>query len=431
MKVEKGSARSTKHEPAAGEKSVETEPPVFLPPIAAAKVKKPAVKAIKKPAAKRPGSGSGRRSRRPRLRSDMLVLLALLLHAAVADGRRECFGFFSGTVWRQFNWTTATTVVPTTLDLAADFGSGGAYEKLAATAHGNGARVVIFANAVLSGRAPLPFNGSAAEQAAWVAEAVRAVRQHGVDGVKSDFEGPLARGDARNAGYVRLVNATRLALLAAWEQPEQRSRSAAPRPLVSVDVGWSADHIDGRYYDGLGLAAAADFLHVMGYDLLSRYAKVRGACRAGANAALPDVERGLQSWLEFGVPARKLILGVPWYGFRYPCLQTAAAATGGACAIKAVPFRGSQCSDAAGGAVPYVGIRPLLANASATAAWDAASSTPYLQLQQQQTGISTGSQPAAAAAAAQLWYDDPRSLRLKIALVEKLGGGGPYVGKHS
>jgi len=360
----------------------------------------------------------------------MFVLLALLLRTAVAESRprRECFGFFSGTVWRQFNWTTATTVVPTTLDLSTDFGRGGAYAKLAATAHANGARVAIFANAVRSGRAPLPLNGSAAEQAAWVAEAVRAVREYGVDGVNFDFEGPLVRGDARNAGYVRLVNATRLALLAAWEQPEQpeqRSRSPLPRPQVSVDVGWSANHVDGRYYDGLGLAAVSDFLYVMGYDLRSRYAKVRGVCRAGANAALPDVERGLQSWLKLGVPARKLILGVPWYGFRYPCLQTAAAATGGACAIKAVPFRGSQCSDAAGGEVPFVGIRPLLANASATAAWDAASSTPYLQLQQQQT--SSDSQPAAAAAA-QLWYDDPRSLLLKMALVKKLGlgGGGPY-----
>ena len=126
------------------------------------------------------------------------------------------------------------------------------------------------------------------------------------------------------------------------------------------------------------------------YDLRSRYARAAGgACLAGANAALPDVRRGLQSWLRLGVPAGKLILGVPWYGFRYPCLAARpprppplprVPPPHGACAVEAVPFRGSECSDAAGGEVAYVGILPLLDAPGTTESWDADSSTPYLHV---------------------------------------------------
>ena len=42
----------------------------------------------------------------------------------------------------------------------------------------------------------------------------------------------------------------------------------------------------------------------------------------------------------------KLILGVPWYGYRYACASFYPG--NGTCAIKHVPFRGANCSDAAG-----------------------------------------------------------------------------------
>lgn len=39
---------------------------------------------------------------------------------------------------------------------------------------------------------------------------------------------------------------------------------------VSVDVPWSPHGIDGRNYDWPGLAAAADLLFVMAYDMQSQ-----------------------------------------------------------------------------------------------------------------------------------------------------------------
>lgn len=49
-------------------------------------------------------------------------------------------------------------------------------------------------------------------------------------------------------------------------------------------------------------------------------AQIFGRCIAGANSPLDLVRRGLQQWLALGVPASKLVLGLPW------CALGAAAA---------------------------------------------------------------------------------------------------------
>lgn len=161
-----------------------------------------------------------------------------------------------------------------------------------------------------------------------------------------------------------------------------------------MDVPWSPHGIDGRHFDWAGLAAAADLLFVMAYDMQSqaggratgargrpvrdgaavfvwaahrvpwasfpdqgagrlaahavlsacmhdacgtaqmwrfvaalrmlpsplpilspapcRPLQIWGSCVASANAPLALVRRGLGQWLELGVPANKLVLGLPW-----------------------------------------------------------------------------------------------------------------------
>ena len=53
------------------------------------------------------------------------------------------------------------------------------------------------------------------------------------------------------------------------------------------------------------------------------------------------------------VPAHKLILGTPWYGYSYPCVNRVPD-DADVCSIKLVPFRGVNCSDAAGTEVTRV-----------------------------------------------------------------------------
>ena len=80
--------------------------------------------------------------------------------------------------------------------------------------------------------------------------------------------------------------------------------------------------------------------------------QIYGQCVAAANSPAALVGRGLGQWLDLGVPASKLVLGLPWYGYDYPCVPDSSGRPMGpndeVCRIAAVPFQGAPCSDAAG-----------------------------------------------------------------------------------
>lgn len=48
--------------------------------------------------------------------------------------------------------------------------------------------------------------------------------------------------------------------------------------------------------------------------LLLLLPQILGRCIASANAPIDTVKKGVQHWLDLGVPAHKLVLGLPWYG---------------------------------------------------------------------------------------------------------------------
>jgi hypothetical protein len=48
--------------------------------------------------------------------------------------------------------------------------------------------------------------------------------------------------------------------------------------------------------------------------LLLLLLQILGRCIASANSPIDTVRKGVQHWLDLGVPARKLVLGLPWYG---------------------------------------------------------------------------------------------------------------------
>lgn len=43
-------------------------------------------------------------------------------------------------------------------------------------------------------------------------------------------------------------------------------------------------------------------------------AQILGRCIASANSPLDTVRKGVQQWLDIGIPPHKLVLGLPWYG---------------------------------------------------------------------------------------------------------------------
>lgn len=69
------------------------------------------------------------------------------------------------------------------------------------------------------------------------------------------------------------------------------------------------------------------------------HAQILGRCIASANSPLDTVRRGVQQWIDLGVTPSKLILGLPWYGYDYPCQQQPHADVD-VCMLASVPFRG-------------------------------------------------------------------------------------------
>lgn len=74
--------------------------------------------------------------------------------------------------------------------------------------------------------------------------------------------------------------------------------------LPRGDVSW--DHLTA--YDHAALAKAVDTIIIMAYD-----EHWTGSSTAGSVASLPWVEKGVQTFLSYGVPRNKLMLGIPFY----------------------------------------------------------------------------------------------------------------------
>ena len=144
------------------------------------------------------------------------------------------------------------------------------------------------------------------ERELWIENTVSQIVERGLDGITFDYESPISASSNLGEYYTELIKGTTTAL-----------HKISTSYQVSVCVAWSPDSIDGRSYPIKDLADASDALYVMDYDTRSQ---VFDACLASANAPYPGMIHGIQRYLDIGVQPDKLILGVPWYGYHYPCL---------------------------------------------------------------------------------------------------------------
>ena len=95
-------------------------------------------------------------------------------------------------------------------------------------------------------------------------------------------------------------------------------------------------------------------------------------------------------------------MGLPWYGYDYPCLQVKEDSM---CILKEVPFRGVNCSDAAGRQYCYPDIAYKFFPLRITPfQYDKSSESKYFNYKKD--GV-----------VHQVWYDDPVSLKPKYQYV--------------
>ena len=240
---------------------------------------------------------------------------------------------------------------------------------------------------------------SSSYRQSWVKEQVDKVASSFTDGLNVDFEGPIPSGSSLNADFVSMM-----------AELNTQLKATLPGALLSIDVAWSPACVDGRCFDHLSLSQHVDYMVLMAYDESSQ---VLGPCIAMANSPLPKTMQGALGFIETGIPREKLVVALPWYGYDYTCQSLTPA---GECTISEVPFRGIQCSDAAGHQKSFFVITDLLKQSYTGRVWNTTFKTPFFNYKASDSHIH------------QVWYDDPESLGIKYFNIakSKLGGVGVW-----
>lgn len=117
----------------------------------------------------------------------------------------------------------------------------------------------------------------------------------------------------------------------------------------------------------------------------------------------------MAEYLALGIKPEKLVLGLPWYGYDYPCIEL----KDNVCFIRHVPFRGVNCSDAAGRQIEYAEIEDLvISRATYGPEWDQDSASAFFNYEDSVGGKH------------QVWFDNVHSLKLKYEFAANEGLNG-------
>ncbi|KAJ9586019.1 hypothetical protein L9F63_020316, partial [Diploptera punctata] len=207
----------------------------------------------------------------------------------------EVFAFMNGCqkeVWSTFDWNKLTTLA---VSDCTD-------PELICFAHQHNVRVVLF------GTCPTDYLLNATAREAWIQEKLDLVQKHNLDGYNIDFEDAIEKNSSLVAGLTSFANET-----------AEKFHKAIPSSQVTFDIAWSPPGVDGRWYDYFQLSQIMDFLFVMSYDEQSQI--FDSECTARANSGIRKTEEGLVKYIDLGITPEKLVLGVPWYGYNYPCIN--------------------------------------------------------------------------------------------------------------
>ena len=236
----------------------------------------------------------------------------------------------------------------------------------------------------------------------FVASAVDFVRRHDLDGFDVDWEYPGLPGDGNTHRPEDKQNFT--ALMA--ELRSALDKEGGPRHrhyLLTFAAGASSQFL--AHTEMEKVQASVDFVNLMTYD----FREAEGDPLAGHHANLyphpadPDqssADRAVREFLAAGVPAGKLVLGVPFYGRAWGDVESDDAAGG--------LFRpGKKPSERID--THYANLSALVAAGSYERRWDRASQAPYLWSREKRIFVT---------------YDDPESLRVKSRYIIEHGLGG-------
>jgi len=137
------------------------------------------------------------------------------------------------------------------------------------------------------------------------------------DGVNFDFESVSLTYRANLVSFMR------------------RAVKAIKAEIPNAEISMATPAVDWNgSWDLPVLAAICDYLIVMGYDYYYSGSPTAGPVSPLAGESY-NVTRTVDTYISAGVPSRKLMLGIPWYGYNWPVVSSErkATATGTATAV--------------------------------------------------------------------------------------------------
>jgi chitinase len=234
-------------------------------------------------------------------------------------------------------------------------------------------------------------------RAEWIKASIAYVRANDFDGIDIDWEYPAdpTRGgrsiDTNN--FTALLTELRSAINA-------EAKASGKDPLILTIAAPAGVALRGL--DLTKVWQPLDWINLMSYDYNGGWDP-----HTNHNAPAPKLGPGVQGsvsvYMNFGVPAEKIVLGMATYGRDYADAE--GAAVGSMSKGNAPPGR---CTGAPG-MLSYFEVKELIDAGKLKPAWDDAAQVPY-----------------AYGASSKLWvsYDDPRSFEKKMDFIDQKGLGG-------
>ena len=244
---------------------------------------------------------------------------------------------------------------------------------------------------------------TAASRAKFAASVAALVARTGIDGVDIDWEYPglpgpgIVHRDEDRRNFTLLLAALRQALDAL--PPKSSQRPAGSRYLLTAALadGEFVEHVElDRIHEYL------DWIDLMTYDFHNSQTPTTGhhaGLTLSTTAARNErsVERAVDQFLAAGVPAKKLIVGVPFYGRAFA-------------EVRPENYGLDQPFGRYDGDYPWSKLAAgYIGHNGFVRYWDDAAQAPYLWNETRRVFVS---------------YDDPYSLRLKARFVRSRGLGG-------
>lgn len=245
--------------------------------------------------------------------------------------------------------------------------------------------------------------------------AVDFVRNFKMDGIDIDWEYPVAGGMEGNSNrpedkqnHTLLLQDVRTAL-------DKAGKEDGKQYLLTIASSAGLSYPKNNELDKI--AKVVDFINIMTYDFSGTWQSTSGhnaplfsdyqAANAGVNNTGADVATAIKGHLDNGVPAKKLVMGLPFYGKSWANCD-GDVNNGGYLACQ-----GAGTGTWEAGSLEYDDLVAKYVNKNGyTRYWNDAAQVPYLFNQTTKQFVT---------------YDDAQSIAAKVAYIENLGLGGAMI----